>query len=109
MLMIVGQPQSIICAEKTKGYYVKDHSVRSFRKGHNLSLSGTFLLRPIKFSLTELSKNQWNISIIVVIFDTTNIHIFLIIFVFTKKILICSVLKKNVILQNYIFFQNTAN
>lgn len=59
-MLVVGQPQSIIGVEKNKGYYVKEHSVRSFRKGHNLRLSGACLLRPIRFSLTELSKNQWN-------------------------------------------------
>ena len=68
-MLVVGQPQSIIGVEKNKGYYVKEHSVRSFRKGHNLRLSGACLLRPIRFSLTELSKNQWDICMAIVIVE----------------------------------------
>lgn len=67
MLRVVGRLQLIIGGQKNWSYYVKERSVRSFRKGHNLSLSGVSLLRPIRFSLTELSKNQWDICMAIVI------------------------------------------
>ena len=78
MLMIVGQPQSIIGVEKNWSYYVKERSVRSFRKGHNLSLSGVSLLRLIRFSLTELSKNQWDICMAIVIVEMQIYNFFII-------------------------------